>query len=146
MPEPDRAYGARLTAEFTQAEPAEGSRDVGSPPASLGAVDATFDVLQIRARLTGSTRAGHPRMPPIPLPGRNEALSALSPRATGHGQLRSVRHRLPDYPVRMTCSCRDWSRPHIALYEGTEEGDGASWLEHVTDEQYKAAVAAVEID
>ena len=27
---------------------------------------------------------------------------------------------------------------HIALYEGTEDGDGATWLEHVTDEQYHA--------
>ncbi|MGB8020576.1 MAG: hypothetical protein WCF04_05065 [Candidatus Nanopelagicales bacterium] len=23
-----------------------------------------------------------------------------------------------------------------ALYEGTEDGDGATWLEHVTDDQY----------
>jgi hypothetical protein len=36
---------------------------------------------------------------------------------------------------------------HIALYEGTEAGgDGATWLEHVTDEQYKAAAAATETD
>ena len=27
---------------------------------------------------------------------------------------------------------------HIAVYEGTEGGDGATWLEHVTDEQYTA--------
>ena len=27
---------------------------------------------------------------------------------------------------------------HIALYEGTADGDGATWLEHVTDEQYLA--------
>ena len=27
---------------------------------------------------------------------------------------------------------------HIALYEGTEDGDGATWLEHVTDGQYLA--------
>src|SRR6266705_6991442 len=33
---------------------------------------------------------------------------------------------------------------HIALYEGTGHGDGATWLEHVTDEQYKAAAAAIE--
>ena len=33
---------------------------------------------------------------------------------------------------------------HTALYEGTEDGDGASWLEHVTDEQYKTAAAATE--
>ena len=33
---------------------------------------------------------------------------------------------------------------HIARYEGTEDGDGASWLEHVTDEQYKAAAAAAQ--
>ena len=33
---------------------------------------------------------------------------------------------------------------HIALYEGTADGDGATWLEHVTDEQYKAAGAAAE--
>ena len=33
---------------------------------------------------------------------------------------------------------------HIALYEGTADGDGAAWLEHVTDEQYKAAAAAAE--
>ena len=32
---------------------------------------------------------------------------------------------------------------HIALYEGTAEGDGASWLEHVTGEQYAAAAAAI---
>ena len=31
---------------------------------------------------------------------------------------------------------------HIALYEGTADGDGATWQEHVTDEQYKAAAAA----
>ena len=31
---------------------------------------------------------------------------------------------------------------HIALYEGTADGDGASWLEHVTDEQYNAAATA----
>ena len=35
---------------------------------------------------------------------------------------------------------------HIAMYEGTADGDGASWLEHVTDEQYKAAIAAIESD
>jgi mannose-6-phosphate isomerase-like protein (cupin superfamily) len=35
---------------------------------------------------------------------------------------------------------------HIAMYEGTAEGDGANWLEHVTDEQYKAAVVAVDSD
>ncbi|HSZ42340.1 MAG TPA: cupin domain-containing protein [Trebonia sp.] len=28
---------------------------------------------------------------------------------------------------------------HIALYEGNADGDGATWLEHVTDEQYKTA-------
>ncbi len=33
---------------------------------------------------------------------------------------------------------------HIAMYEGTEDGDGARWLEHVTDQQYKAAAAATE--
>jgi quercetin dioxygenase-like cupin family protein len=34
---------------------------------------------------------------------------------------------------------------HVALYEGTEDGgDGATWREHVTDEQYKAAAAAAE--
>ena len=33
---------------------------------------------------------------------------------------------------------------HIALYEGTADGDGAAWLEHVTDEQYKAAAAVAE--
>jgi quercetin dioxygenase-like cupin family protein len=31
---------------------------------------------------------------------------------------------------------------HIALYEGTADGDGATWLEHVTDEQYAAAAKA----
>jgi quercetin dioxygenase-like cupin family protein len=31
---------------------------------------------------------------------------------------------------------------HIALYEGTPGGDGATWLEHVTDQQYQAAAAA----
>jgi quercetin dioxygenase-like cupin family protein len=36
---------------------------------------------------------------------------------------------------------------HIALYEGTEDGgDGATWLEHLTDEQYEAAAAASETD
>ena len=30
---------------------------------------------------------------------------------------------------------------HIALYEGTEDGDGATWLEHVTDEHYEVAAA-----
>jgi quercetin dioxygenase-like cupin family protein len=30
---------------------------------------------------------------------------------------------------------------HIALYEGAAEGDGATWLEHVTGEQYDAAAA-----
>jgi quercetin dioxygenase-like cupin family protein len=35
----------------------------------------------------------------------------------------------------------------IALYEGTEDGgDGATWLEHVTDGQYQAAAAAVTTD
>ena len=33
---------------------------------------------------------------------------------------------------------------HIALYEGTAGGDGATWLEHVTDQQYQAAAAAIE--
>jgi MFS transporter, DHA2 family, methylenomycin A resistance protein len=33
---------------------------------------------------------------------------------------------------------------HIALHEGTADGDGASWLEHVTDEQYQAAAAAID--
>ncbi|HTU75145.1 MAG TPA: cupin domain-containing protein [Trebonia sp.] len=33
---------------------------------------------------------------------------------------------------------------HLALLEGTADGDGATWLEHVTDERYKAAVAAIE--
>ena len=32
---------------------------------------------------------------------------------------------------------------HIAIYEGTADGDGASWLEHVTDNQYTAAAAAI---
>ena len=32
---------------------------------------------------------------------------------------------------------------HIALYEGTADGDGATWLEHVTGEQHAAAAAAV---
>jgi quercetin dioxygenase-like cupin family protein len=31
---------------------------------------------------------------------------------------------------------------HIALYEGTADGDGATWLEHVTSEQYAAATTA----
>ncbi len=30
---------------------------------------------------------------------------------------------------------------HLALYEGTSDGDGATWLEHVTDNQYTAAAA-----
>jgi quercetin dioxygenase-like cupin family protein len=33
---------------------------------------------------------------------------------------------------------------HMALYEGTADGDGATWLEHVTDGQYQAATAAAE--
>ena len=33
---------------------------------------------------------------------------------------------------------------HIALYEGTADGDGATWLEHVTDEQYQAAATATQ--
>lgn len=28
---------------------------------------------------------------------------------------------------------------HIAMLEGTAEGDGTTWLEPVTDEQYEAA-------
>ena len=32
---------------------------------------------------------------------------------------------------------------HLALYEGTADGDGASWLEHVTSDQYAAAAAAI---
>lgn len=32
---------------------------------------------------------------------------------------------------------------HIALYEGTADGDGATWLEHVTDEQYATAATAI---
>jgi quercetin dioxygenase-like cupin family protein len=32
---------------------------------------------------------------------------------------------------------------HIALYEGTADGDGATWLEHVTGEQYAAAATAI---
>ncbi|MGH3158537.1 MAG: (R)-mandelonitrile lyase [Streptosporangiaceae bacterium] len=31
---------------------------------------------------------------------------------------------------------------HLAMYEGTKDGDGASWLEHVSDEEYGAAAAA----
>ena len=27
---------------------------------------------------------------------------------------------------------------HIPLHKGTEDGDGATWPEHVTDEQYNA--------
>lgn len=33
---------------------------------------------------------------------------------------------------------------HIAVYEGTADGDGANWLEHVADEQYQAATTAIE--
>ena len=33
---------------------------------------------------------------------------------------------------------------HLALYEGTEDSDGAAWREHVTDEQYKAAAAVTQ--
>ena len=32
---------------------------------------------------------------------------------------------------------------HIALYEGTANGDGAAWLEHVSDEHYAAAATAI---
>jgi quercetin dioxygenase-like cupin family protein len=32
---------------------------------------------------------------------------------------------------------------HIALYEGTADGDGATWLEHVTEELYAAAALAI---
>jgi hypothetical protein len=28
---------------------------------------------------------------------------------------------------------------HIAMLEGTDDGDGTTWLEPVTDEQYAAA-------
>jgi quercetin dioxygenase-like cupin family protein len=28
---------------------------------------------------------------------------------------------------------------HLAMLEGTGEGDGTTWLEHVTDDQYQAA-------
>ena len=28
---------------------------------------------------------------------------------------------------------------HLAMIEGTESGDGSTWLEPVTDEQYAAA-------
>jgi hypothetical protein len=35
---------------------------------------------------------------------------------------------------------------HIAMYEGTADDDGARWLEHVTDQQYQAAAAAIETD
>jgi hypothetical protein len=28
---------------------------------------------------------------------------------------------------------------HLAMLEGTEDGDGTTWLEPVTDEQYTAA-------
>lgn len=33
---------------------------------------------------------------------------------------------------------------HIAMYEGTADGDGATWLERVTDKQYKAAVTVAD--
>jgi quercetin dioxygenase-like cupin family protein len=33
---------------------------------------------------------------------------------------------------------------HIALFEGTPDGEGVTWLEHVTDEQYQAAATAAE--
>ncbi|MEX5635080.1 cupin domain-containing protein [Parafrankia sp. FMc2] len=32
---------------------------------------------------------------------------------------------------------------HLAFWEGTAEGDGATWLEHVTSDQYTAAAAAL---
>jgi hypothetical protein len=32
---------------------------------------------------------------------------------------------------------------HIALYEGITEGDGATWLKHVSGEQYATAAAAI---
>jgi quercetin dioxygenase-like cupin family protein len=32
---------------------------------------------------------------------------------------------------------------HIALYESTADGDGATWLEHVTDDQYTTAAMAI---
>jgi quercetin dioxygenase-like cupin family protein len=32
---------------------------------------------------------------------------------------------------------------HIALYEAAADGAGATWLEHVTDERYAVAAAAV---
>jgi hypothetical protein len=32
---------------------------------------------------------------------------------------------------------------HIAMYEGTADADGATWLEHVTDEQYAAAATVI---
>jgi len=33
---------------------------------------------------------------------------------------------------------------HVALHEGTHDGEGVTWLEHVTDEQYQAAATAAE--
>jgi hypothetical protein len=33
---------------------------------------------------------------------------------------------------------------HLALYEGTAGGDGASWFGHVTDEQYDIAATAAQ--
>ena len=33
----------------------------------------------------------------------------------------------------------DCMMSHLAMLEGTEDGDGTSWLEPVTDEQYAAA-------
>jgi quercetin dioxygenase-like cupin family protein len=32
---------------------------------------------------------------------------------------------------------------HIAMYEGTTDGDGATWLEHLSDERYAAAAATI---
>jgi quercetin dioxygenase-like cupin family protein len=32
---------------------------------------------------------------------------------------------------------------HIALYEGTAGGDGATWLKHVTDQQYTDAAKSI---
>lgn len=60
-------------------------------------------------------------------------------------------------PSRMACGCVHFTpgartawHSHalgqtLYITEGTEDGgDGATWLEHVTDEQYKAAAAAAE--
>ena len=71
---------------------------------------------------------------------------------TGDVYIDAIHVRKPE-PSRMACGCvhfapgarTAWHSHAVGqtLYvtEGTADGDGASWLEHVTDAQYNAAAA-----